>query len=141
MMLSLVIFFNIVQDSSISGAITSIGLIEQPCLCPKCYSTDFEWQGKTIKCITCKSRSLYLQDSTQQNQIKLNVTDINHNMFEFIIERSTFQASLQQSNHEQLCQNDLLEDEDVLLALSSMNVLINFNPKTIHIHTIALNNI
>ncbi|CAF4849034.1 unnamed protein product [Rotaria sp. Silwood1] len=133
-------FLNIIQESSITGTITSMGLIEQPCLCPKCYSSDVECHGKTIKCITCKSRSLYLQDSTQQNQIKLNVTDIYH-MFEFIIERSKIQVLLQQSNHEQLCQNDLLEDEDVLLALSSMNVFINFYPKTMHINTIALNNI
>ncbi|CAF4639998.1 unnamed protein product, partial [Rotaria sp. Silwood2] len=50
---------------------------------------------------------------------------------------STLQVLLQESNREQLCQNDLVEDENVLPVLSSMNVVIHFNPKTIHINTIA----
>ncbi|CAF3474995.1 unnamed protein product, partial [Rotaria sp. Silwood2] len=108
-------FINIVQDSLIAGIITAIEVIEQPCLCPKCYSTDVEYNGKTIKCITCKSRSLHLKDSIHQNEIKLNVTDINHNIFEFIVERSKVQVLLQESNHEQLCRNDLVEDEDILV--------------------------
>ncbi|CAF3487305.1 unnamed protein product, partial [Rotaria sp. Silwood2] len=105
--------------------------------CQKCYSTDVEYNDKTMNCITCKSRSLYLKVSIQQNEIKLNVTDMSHNIFEFIVERSTLQVLLQESNREQLCQNDLVEDENVLPVLSSMNVVIHFNPKTIHINTIA----
>ncbi|CAF3526266.1 unnamed protein product, partial [Rotaria socialis] len=63
------------NESGIRGVITPIGVLEERYSCPKCYSTDVECNDKTIKCITCKSRSLYLKDSIKANQIKLNITE------------------------------------------------------------------
>ncbi|CAM4919227.1 unnamed protein product [Rotaria socialis] len=131
----------ILQESAIAGVITSIGLIEHRSICPKCYSTDIECNDKTIKCIACKSRSLYVKQSVEQKEMKLNVIDANQKRFEFIVKTSQIQALLEESNHQELCHNDLVENEDVLLALSSINVFVNFNPKTMHINTIVLNNI
>ncbi|CAF4539330.1 unnamed protein product, partial [Rotaria magnacalcarata] len=65
----------ILQESAIAGVITSIGLIEHRSICPKRYSTDIECNDKTIKCIACKSRSLYVKQSVEQKEMKLNVID------------------------------------------------------------------
>ncbi|CAF3802389.1 unnamed protein product [Rotaria socialis] len=134
-------YIQIAQEPTIVAVITSIGLVEQRCICAKCYSADVQCNDKTIKCITCKSRSLYLEQSVKQKQMKLNAMDTNQKVFEFIVKASQIQTLLQESNHHELCENDLIENENVLLALSSINIVINFNPKTRNINTIALNNI
>ncbi|CAF3372000.1 unnamed protein product [Rotaria socialis] len=134
-------YIQIAQEPTIVAVITSIGLVEQRCICAKCYSADVQCNDKTIKCITCKSRSLYLEQSVEQKQMKLNAMDTNQKVFEFIVKASQIQTLLQESNHHELCENDLIENENVLLALSSINIVINFNPKTRNINTIALNNI
>ncbi|CAF3729132.1 unnamed protein product [Rotaria socialis] len=131
----------IARESAIVAVIASIGLIEQRCVCPTCYSTNVECNDKTIKCIACKSRSLYIKHSVEQKQMKLNVIDTNQKTFEFVVKKSQIEALLEESNHHELYQNDLIEHENVLLALSSINILINFNPKTMNINAIALNNI
>ena len=33
--------------------------------------------GKTVRCLLCTSRSLSSKDSTEQNQIQLNISNIN----------------------------------------------------------------
>ncbi|CAM4987829.1 unnamed protein product [Rotaria socialis] len=120
----------IIQESTIVGVISSIGLIEQRCICPKCYSSNVECNNKTVRCIACKSKSLYIKHSVEQKQMKLNVIDTNQKTFAFVIKTSQIEALLEECNHHELCQNDLIEDENVLLALSLINILINFNPKT-----------
>ncbi|CAF3968248.1 unnamed protein product [Rotaria sp. Silwood1] len=134
-------FLQILHESAITGVITSIGVVEKHYSCPRCYSTDVECNDKTIKCITCKSRSLCVKDSVKPEQIKLNVVDRDQNMIEFIVDSSKIEALLQQCNREDLCQKDLVEQEDVLLALSSINVFVNFNPKNMQINSIVLDNI
>ncbi|CAF1458692.1 unnamed protein product [Rotaria magnacalcarata] len=129
------------HESVVSGVITSIGIVEERCSCPKCYSTDVECNDKTIKCIRCKSRSLFIKQSIQQTKIKLNLNNVNRNMLEFIADTLKVQALLEQCGHQDLSRVDLIEQEDVLLALSSINVLVNFNPKNMHINTIVLNNV
>ncbi len=44
----------IAYESTITGIITSIGLVEERYTCPKCYSTNVERNDKTIRCITWK---------------------------------------------------------------------------------------
>ncbi|CAF2074456.1 unnamed protein product [Rotaria magnacalcarata] len=129
------------HESVVSGVITSIGIVEERCSCPKCYSTDVECNDKTIKCIRYKSRSLFIKQSIQQTKIKLNLNNVNRNMLEFIADTLKVQALLEQCGHQDLSRVDLIEQEDVLLALSSINVLVNFNPKNMHINTIVLNNV
>ncbi|CAF3624081.1 unnamed protein product [Rotaria socialis] len=89
----------------------------------------------------CKSRSLFIKQSIQKTKIKLNLNDVNRNMFEFIADTLKVQALLERCSHPDLSRVDLVEQEDVLLALSSMNVLVNFNPTNMHINTIVLNNV
>ncbi|CAF3392886.1 unnamed protein product [Rotaria socialis] len=93
------------------------------------------------KDLSCKSRSLFIKQSIQQTKIKLNLNDVNRNMFEFIADTLKVQALLEQCGHPDLSRVDLVEQEDVLLALSSMNVLVNFNPTNMDINTIVLNNV
>ncbi|CAF2108960.1 unnamed protein product [Rotaria magnacalcarata] len=131
----------IIQELTIVAVITSIGLIEQRYICSKCYSANVECNDKTIKYIVCKSRSLYIKYSVGQKQMKLNVININQKTFKLFVKTSQIEALLEESNHHERCQNDLIEDENFLFPLSSINILINFNPKTMNINTIALNNI
>ncbi|CAF4298467.1 unnamed protein product, partial [Adineta steineri] len=107
--------------------------------CPKCYSTDIERNDKTIRCNACKSRSLYLKQSNQ-NQIQLNVTDVKQNTFEFIVDTPKIITLLQECNHQQVPTQDLTEQESVLLVLSSITVVVNFNSINKHITNIAINN-
>ncbi|CAF1297556.1 unnamed protein product [Adineta steineri] len=126
-------------ESTIIGIITSIGLVDETFNCPECYSTDIERNDKTIRCNACKSRSLYLKQSNQ-NQIQLNVTDVKQNTFEFIVDTPKIITLLQECNHQQLPTQDLIEQESVLLVLSSITVVVNFNPINKHITNIAINN-
>ncbi|CAF1368412.1 unnamed protein product [Rotaria magnacalcarata] len=132
---------HIAHESAISGVITSIGLLEQRCSCPKCYSTDVECNDKTIKCITCKSRSLYVKDPIKPNKIKVNILDSHQNIIELIVDTCNIEALLERCNRTELIEGDLVEQEAVLLALSSIKVFVNFNPKNMHINSIVLNNI
>jgi len=52
-----------------------------------------------------------------------------------------FEFLLQQCDHGELCEEDLIENEDVLLALSSINVCVNFDAKKKHINSIVMNDI
>jgi hypothetical protein len=129
------------HESTITGSITSIGSIAQRCSCPKCGSVDVDCNEKTIKCNSCKSRSIYTKDATDQNKIQLNITDSEKNSFTLITDIEKIRSLLQQCNHQELSQGDLIENEEVLLTLSSMNVSVNFNPKNNHVNNIDSHNI
>lgn len=129
------------NESAITGVITSIGVVEERYSCPKCYSTDIEYNDKTIKCITCKSRSLYVKDSVKPKQINLNIIDRDQNSTELIVDSSKIETLLERCNRLDLCEGDLVEQEAVLLALSSINVFVNFNRKNMHVNSIVLNDI
>ncbi|CAF1364774.1 unnamed protein product [Adineta steineri] len=126
-------------ESIIIGMITSIGLVEETFNCPKCYSTNIERNNKTIKCNTCQSRSLFINSSMNQNQIKLNITDLNQNTFELIVDTSKIKSLLQECNHQEVSIQDLIEQESVLLILSSITIHVNFNPINKHITNIVIN--
>ncbi|CAF1440193.1 unnamed protein product [Adineta steineri] len=126
-------------ESTIIGIITSIGLVDETFSCPKCYSTDIERNYKTIRCNTCKSRSLYLKQSNQ-NQIQLTITDVKQNIFELIVDTPKITSLLQECNHDELSTQDLVKQESVLLVLSSITVVVNFNPINKHITNIVTNN-
>ena len=57
---------------------------------------------------------------------------------ELIVDVGKVRALLNQSDHQELSDTDLIENEDVLIALSSMNVCVCFNTKTKHISTIVI---
>jgi hypothetical protein len=129
------------HELTITGTITSIGMVEEHSTCPKCYSNEIENNGKTIKCLNCKSRTLNVKENIDQNQIKLTVIDTNQQSFEFIVEIQKLKTLLEQSNNKELCQEDLVEHEDVLLALSSINISVTYNPRNKHINNIEMNNV
>ncbi len=72
--------------------------------------------------------------SVDQNEIKLTVMDSDENVFELIVDISKIRVLLQQCDHVELCEEDLIENEDVLLALSSINVWVNFGAKKAYKH-------
>lgn len=112
------------------GNITSLGPIEQNLSCPNCHSNEIENNGKTIKCSACQTRSIKIKQKIDENKIKLNIIDINGNTFDIVTETSKIQLLLQQCNHEELCNSDLIEHEQVLLVLSDLNIQVRFNPRT-----------
>ena len=71
------------------------------------------------------------------NQIKLNITDCDQNTIELIVESSKMEALLERCNRQNLCEGDLVEQEAVLLGLSSINVFVNFSPKNMHVNSIV----
>ena len=126
------------HESSITGAITSISLLEKQCACPVCYSTEVQCNDKTIKCNSCKSRSLYLANGFDRDRLKLTITNIGQTTAEFTVDAEKIRTLLNQSNHKELSKTDLIENEDVLIALSSMNVSLCYNTKTKHISNIQI---
>ena len=125
-------------ESTLTGAITSIALVDKQCACPTCYSTNVVCNEKTIKCNSCKSRSLYVANGFDRERLKLNITNMGGSTVEFTVDVEKVRALLNQSNHRELSETDLIENEDVLIALSSMNVSVCFNTKTKHISTIVI---
>lgn len=76
-----------------------------------------------------------------QNKIKINIMNIHKNIFEFIVDTEKIRTFLEQSGYEQLAKVDLIENEDVLLVLSSMNIQVKFNPKNKNIIDIMINDV
>ncbi len=66
--------------------------------------------------------------------------DINGNTFDIVAETAKIQTFLQQCNHEELCNSDLIENEQVLLVLSTRNIQVRFNPRTKCLIDIMINN-
>ena len=115
-----------------------ISLVEKQCACPVCYSTDVECNEKTIKCSSCKSRSLCLANVFARERLKLIITNIGRTAAEFTVDVEKIRTLLNQSNHGELSKIDLIENEDVLVALSSMTVSVCYNTKTKHISSIKI---
>jgi hypothetical protein len=84
---------------------------------------------------------LNVKENIAHNQIKLTVIDKNEQSFEFTVEIEKVKILLEQSNYKELCQEDLVEHEGVLLALSSINISISYNPRNKHINNIEMNNV
>ncbi|CAF3450525.1 unnamed protein product [Rotaria sp. Silwood2] len=129
-----------VQEVTVADPISSIGLIEKRPTCPRCYSNEIEKNEKTIKCFTCKSRTVCSKENIDESQIKLTIIDLNRQSFELIIDISKVQELLEQCNYKELSKNNLVEDENVLVALSSINVCVAFNTQNKHINSIAISN-
>jgi Zn finger protein HypA/HybF involved in hydrogenase expression len=68
------------------GNITSLGPIEQNLSCLNCHSNEIENNGKTIKCLACKTRSIKIEQKIDENKIKFNIIDINGNIFDIVTE-------------------------------------------------------
>ena len=116
-------------ESTVFGTITSTGFVDNRLTCPKCYSTNVEHNDKTIRYMTCKSRSLYGEDSINQKEIELSIVNVEQNLFDLVVDVSKIRALLEECNHQELCEQDLIEHEGVLLALSSINISVKFNRK------------
>ncbi len=105
-----------------------MGLMEDKLICPKFYSKEIETTDKSIKCKQCKTRSIIKKD-VQQNRIKLSINTLTNQSVAVITEKEKLKDLLQQSNNRDLSEEDVLENESVLLLLSSINLSVTFNSK------------
>ena len=71
----------------------------------------------------------------------MDITDQSGKLFEVTVTVSNIHVLLKEMNRTELCEQDLIEDESILLALSSVNVRVNFNPKDKHTKTIVIINV
>ncbi|CAF1527027.1 unnamed protein product [Adineta ricciae] len=126
------------HESTLTGVITSIALLEKQCACPACYSTNVECYDKTIKCNSCKSRSLNVANGVDRDRLKISIMNIDGTALDLNVNAEKIRVLLNQSNHRELFEADLIENEDVLIALSSMNVSVCYKTKTKHISTIKI---
>ena len=124
-------------ENTIPGTITSIALVQEVCACPKCYSVNVDCNEKTIKCNDCKSRSLHVKNDFDRSRVKLTVIDTEKNAVDLTIDVDEIQTLLKDDNRNELSQKYLVEEEEVLIALFSMNVAVSFNTKNKHITSIA----
>ena len=124
-------------ENTSSGSITSITLVPEVCACPKCYSVNVDCNEKTITCNDCKSRSLHVKNDFDRNKVKLTVIDTEKNAVDLTIDVDKIQTLLKDDNRNALSQKDLVEEEEVLFGVSSMNVSVSFNTKNKHITSIA----
>ena len=124
-------------ENTIPGTITSIALVQEVCACPKCYSVNVDCNEKTIKCNDRKFRSLHVKNDFDRNKVELTVIDTEKNAVNLTIHVDKIQTLLKDDNRNELSQNDLVEEEEVLIALSSMSVSVSFNMKNKHITSIA----
>jgi primase-polymerase (primpol)-like protein len=115
-------------DSNVIGNIISMGLMEEKLICPKCYSKDIETTDKSIKSKQCKTRSIIKKD-VQDNRIKLTINTLTNQSVEVITEKEKLKHLLQESNNQDLCGEDLLENGSNLLLLSSINLSVTFNSR------------
>lgn len=129
----------ITYETMIIGNIISLGLIEESLRCPNCYSHEIESNEKTIKCLACKSRSINTKQNIDQNRIKMNVMDINGNTSDVVGATSEIRKLLKQCNQEELSNSDLIENEQILIFLSNVQVRIRINSKTKHLIDIMKN--
>ncbi|UJR06656.1 hypothetical protein I4U23_010942 [Adineta vaga] len=120
--------FEIDHDTYVIGNIVSIGLLEEKLICPKCYSKEIEISDKSIKCKRCKTRSIMKKD-VQENRIKLTIDTRNNELVEVITEKEKLKQLLHQSNNKHLSEEGLLENESILLVLSTINLSVTFNSK------------
>lgn len=127
------------NETTVIGNITSVGLIEESVRCPKCHSHDIENNEKTIKCLACKTRTIKAAQKVDSNRIRLNVADMNGNTFDVIGETTKIQTLLDQSNHGELSDANLIENEQVLLILSTLDVRIRFNSRSKYLIEITTN--
>ena len=79
--------------------------------------------------------------TTDQSKIKLNIMNIAQNTFELVIDKVKIGVLLQETNHQELCTSDLVEEENVLVVLSSLTVCAKYNPKSKHVIDIKLNKV
>jgi len=105
-----------------------MGLVEEKLICPKCYSKEIETSDKSIKCNRCKTRSIMKKD-VQENRIKLTIDTRNNESVEVITEKEKLKQLLHESNHQHLFEEDLVENESILLVLSSISLSVTFNSK------------
>jgi hypothetical protein len=105
-----------------------MGLVEENLICPKCYSKQIQTSDKTIKCNRCKTRSIMNKD-VQENRIKLTINTSNNELVEVITEKEKLKRLLYETDNRHLSEEDLLENESILLVLSSINVSVTFNSK------------
>ena len=80
-----------------------------------------------------------IEEKIDENKIKLNIMDINKNTFGLVTEKSKVHLLLQQCNHEELCDSDLIENEEVLIVLSALNIQVRYNPTTKCLINITMN--
>ncbi|CAF1454673.1 unnamed protein product [Adineta ricciae] len=121
---------SISNNLTISGFITSIGFSETNLTCPKCFSNQVETTEKTIKCLTCKTRSILSKQDDDHKKIKTTISTESRQSFDLITELSKIKVLLEQLDHSELCQRDLVEDEEVIIILTSNPVSVNFNVRT-----------
>lgn len=128
------------HDISVIGNIVSIGLIEQQPICSKCYSKEVEITERSVKCKRCKTRYIMKNDA-QDNRLKLTINTSDDKSVELIIEKEKIKQLLEQSNHTDLSEQDLLENESVLLTLSSISLSITYNSKHKTVINIEIHNV
>ncbi|CAF1197013.1 unnamed protein product [Adineta ricciae] len=128
------------HDINVLGSIVSIGLIEQQPVCSKCYSKSVEITERTLKCNRCKTRYIMKNDA-QENRLKLTINTSDDKSVELIIEKQKIKQLLEQCNHTHLSEEDLLENESVLLTLSSISLSIKYNSKNKTVINIEIHNI
>ena len=78
-----------------------------------------------------------MKNDFDRNKVKLTVIDTEKNAVDLTIDVDKIQTLLKNNNRNELSQKDLVEEEEVLIALSSMNVSVSFNTKNKHITSIA----
>ncbi|CAF3744627.1 unnamed protein product [Rotaria socialis] len=133
--------FQIPHEITTICNIRSIALIESRPKCSKCYSSQIDNNGKTIKCLSCKSRTICPKQNIDQTQIQLTITNEDHHQFELIVDIGKIRDLLLQLNYKQLAEQNLVEDENVLLVLSSVDLSFTFNPQSKHINSIAITHV
>ena len=129
------------HELTVTGVIASIGEYEEREIYPICHSTDVEIHEKSIKCVKCKSRTISSMKTTDQSKIKLNIMGIAQNTFELVIDKVKIGVLLQECNHQELSTSDLIEEENVLVVLSSLRACAKYNPKSKHVIDITLNKV
>ena len=130
----------IASKQTIIGKITSIGTVDEQFKCTKCYSANVRRGDQTIKCLACYTRSLCIGSNVSQNKIKLDISDRCGETFQCISDVSNIRLLLEQLDRNELSAEDFIEEESVLLVLSSVTVSVTFSPKDKHINTIVIDN-
>ncbi|CAF1472901.1 unnamed protein product [Adineta ricciae] len=125
------------HDIHITSNIVSIGLIEQKPICSKCFSKEVEATERSVKRKRCKTRCITKND-VQDNRLKLTMNTSDDEPVELIIEKEKIKELLEQSIYNHLSQEDPLENESVLLTLSSINLSITYNSKNKNIINIEI---
>ena len=78
-----------------------------------------------------------MKNDFDRNKVKLTVIDTEKNAVDLTIDVDKIQTLLKNNKRNELSQKGLVEKEEVLSALLSMNVSVSFNTKNKHITSIA----